>query len=156
MIPLPPWLTRLFPLAAQQPEEDRRHAAGRWGEKQAELYLGRTGMKILERRFRVGRRDEIDLIARDRDTLVFIEVKTRRNEAYGRPLAAVDRKKRHALSRAAVRYLKRLNPMPAYFRFDIVEVMGEPDGPTPEINHVKAAFTLNRCYRVPLADYRYR
>jgi len=81
--------------------------------------------------------------------LVFVEVKTRRSESFGRPLAAVNRAKRHYLSRAAVRYLKRLRRPPAAFRFDIVEVIGAPGVREPTVRHVENAFPLDRCYRVP-------
>jgi putative endonuclease len=121
--------------------------SGQWGEKQAEEFLKRKGLKILGRRFRVTERDELDLVARDGEQLVFVEVKTRRNESYGRPADAVDRRKRHVLSRAAVRYLARLR-RPVYFRFDIVEVIGEP-GAEPRIRHIESAFTLERRYHIP-------
>lgn len=129
--------------------EDKRHRAGRWGEKQAERHLRGLGCRILARRFRVGRRDEIDLIARDGDTLVFVEVKTRAGEDFGPPAASVKGDKRHALSRAAIRYMTRLRRKPEYFRFDVVEVIGkEGEGP-PQIRHIPNAFTLQPPYRVP-------
>jgi Holliday junction resolvase-like predicted endonuclease len=63
--------------------------------------------------------------------LVFVEVKTRKNEDFGRPISSVNKAKRHRLSRAAVGYLKRQKPPPDYFRFEVIEVIGEPDmGPT--------------------------
>ncbi|MBU1693631.1 MAG: YraN family protein [Verrucomicrobia bacterium] len=131
------------------PAEDARHRAGVWGEKQAEHYLRRRGFRILGRRVRVGRRDEIDLLARDGDTLVFVEVKTRASEDFGRPFSSVTRDKRHALSRAAVRYMMRLRRPPAYFRFDVVEVIGVEGEAAPEIRHIPNAFTLHPPYRVP-------
>jgi putative endonuclease len=120
---------------------------GRWGEERAEAFLKRKGLMILGRRYRVTKRDEIDLVARDGEQLVFVEVKTRRSETYGRPADAVDRRKRHVLSRAAVRYLAKLR-RPVYFRFDIVEVVGEP-GVEPRIRHIENAFTLDRRYDPP-------
>lgn len=122
--------------------------SGFWGEEQAEAFLRGIGFAILGRRMRIGHRDEIDLVARDRDVLVFIEVKTRKGERFGRPLESVDRRKRHSLSRAAVRYLQRLK-QPVNFRFDVVEVVGEPDGAQPVIRHVANAFLLDRCYSLP-------
>ncbi len=127
----------------------RDDAPGLWGEKQAEALLRTKGYRILGRRLRIGRRDELDLVARDGDILVFVEVKTRRSEDFGRPVSAVDRKKKHALSRAAVRYLKRLHPPAKYFRFDVVEVIGSADSPQNEMNHIINAFPLDRCYRPP-------
>lgn len=124
-------------------------ASGFWGETQAAAELRRRGYAIIGRRVRVGRRDEIDLLARRGGVLVFVEVKTRRNETFGRPAAAVTRRKRHYLSRAAVRYMRRLKPAPQYFRFDVVEVVGAPDGPPPVIRHIENAFTLESRYRAP-------
>ena len=122
---------------------------GLWGERVAEAHLEAKGFNVLGRRVRVGTRDELDLVARDRDCLVFVEVKTRKTEAFGRPLAAVDRSKRHSLSRAAIRYMMRLREKPAYFRFDVVEVVGVPDDARPVVRHVENAFSMDRIYRVP-------
>jgi len=121
---------------------------GLWGEAQAAAHLEQQGYRLLGRRVRLGVRDELDLIARDRESLVFVEVKTRGSEAFGRPRAAVDRRKRHALCRAAIRYLRRLRPPPPYFRFDVVEVIGRPFGPPPLIRHIENAFPLERRYVV--------
>ncbi len=122
--------------------------AGRWGEKQAEHFLKKAGCKILGSRVRVGRRDELDLIARTGETMVFVEVKTRKNEKQGRPASFVNRQKRRNLSRAAVRFLKKRKLRPPYIRFDIVEVIGEPGGGPPEIRHLPNAFTLEGGYRI--------
>lgn len=124
-------------------------SAGAWGEAQAERVLRKKGYTILGRRVRIGRRDELDLVARQDDVLVFVEVKTRASEDFGRPGAAVNRAKRHHLSRAAVRYLKRLHLAPRAFRFDLVEVIGAPGSPAPEVRHIENAFPLDSCYRVP-------
>jgi putative endonuclease len=122
---------------------------GLWGEAQAALYLKSHGLKILGRRVRLDARDEIDLLARDQITLVFVEVKTRRSEEFGRPIRAVDRRKRHALCRAALRYLRRLTEPPQAFRFDVVEVIGRPLAFHPLIRHIENAFPLERRYFVP-------
>ncbi len=119
---------------------------GKWGEEQAERMLKRKGYRILGRRVRVGTRDEIDLVARDGAALVFVEVKTREHEDFGRPLSAVDRQKRHSMSRAAARYLKKLGYPDVCFRFDVVEVVGKSN---PEIRHVENAFVMERRYALP-------
>ena len=124
-------------------------ATGKWGEKQAERALRRKGLRILGRRVKVGRRDEIDLVARDGKTLVFVEVKTRSAEVFGRPLAAVDRAKRHALSRAAVHYLRGIGFPQVYIRFDVVEVVGDQAGEDPDIRHIEDAFQLDGRYSLP-------
>lgn len=126
-----------------------RQQTGLWGEREAEYHLKAKGYKILGRRLRIGPRDEIDLVARSGDALVFIEIKTRADETFGRPFAAVDRSKRFRLARAALRYLKRLETQPANFRFDVVEIIGNPNGPKPVIRHIENAFPLPKNFRVP-------
>lgn len=122
---------------------------GLWGETAAARALEKAGLKILGRRVRIGRRDEIDIVARDSDTLVFVEVKTRKTEKFGRPSTAVDSRKRHFMSRAAVRYLAKLKNPAVKFRFDIVEVLGQNGDGNPDIRHIKNAFTLERRYFPP-------
>ena len=137
------WLKRTPPAAPD------RHQTGLWGEEQAERMLRTKGYRILGRRVRVGRRDEIDLVVRDGQVLVFVEVKTRATEDYGTPMASVDRGKRRALSRAAVRYMKKLRARPVYFRFDVVEVVGAKGDQAPAVRHTERAFALDSRYRFP-------
>jgi putative endonuclease len=127
----------------------RHLATGVWGEAVAERALRQKGYRILGRRVAFGPREELDLVARDRDVLVFVEVKTRRSEDFGRPAEAVDRAKRHVLSRAAVRYLRRLHDPRIDFRFDVVEVVGEEGDPAPVVRHIEDAFALDPCYVLP-------
>lgn len=122
---------------------------GIWGEKQAEIFLKNNKYRIVGRRVRIGNRDEFDLVARDGKTLVFVEVKTKASELFGRPMVAVDSKKRHVLSRGAVRYLKQLKHPPDFFRFDVIEVVGEIGDKDPLIRHIENAFTLDSCYSLP-------
>jgi putative endonuclease len=122
---------------------------GEWGEKKAARLLRKKGLRILGRRVKVGTRDELDLVARDGQSLVFIEVKTRGSEAFGRPVSAVDRSKQHLLSRAAVRYLKALKNPPVAFRFDVVEVVGSPEHGDPVLRHIENAFPLDSRYSLP-------
>ena len=104
---------------------------GLQGEKQAASYLRRQGMRILEKRFRPPH-GEIDLIVRDGDTLVFVEVKARPNSAEGQGLIAVNAKKRGHLRYAAQYYLQA-HPW-SQVRFDVIEIsaMG--------LQHIKNAF----------------
>ncbi len=124
-------------------------ATGIWGEKTAARFLKKRGMKVLGKRVHVTARDELDLVARDGDVLVFVEVKTRKSEDYGRPMTAVDRRKRQVLSRGAVRYLQKLKNRDVNFRFDVIEVIGTPDSGEPHVRHIKNAFPLDRRYMLP-------
>ena len=117
--------------------------AGRRGEAQAKQFLKKAGLKIIASNVRVGY-DELDLIAQQGDTLVFVEVKTRANENFGRPIAAVNRAKRRKLSRAAMHFLKNRKLRPPHIRFDVVEVAGEKQ----EIRHIQNAFQLEGGYRI--------
>lgn len=123
--------------------------AGEWGEKCAGKLLAGKGMKIIGRRVRVGGRDEIDIVARDGSALVFVEVKTRKSEVFGRPAAAVDRRKRQTISRAAVRYLRKLRSSNVLFRFDVVEVIGTEEEGDPVMRHIENAFPLDSRYSLP-------
>lgn len=139
-------LSMHWPWSKRRP--DARALAGLWGENVAERHLAAKGFRILGRRVRVGHREEIDLVARDGRVLVFVEVKTRTSERFGRPSESVDRAKRKAQSRAALRYMRRLTPRSDYFRFDVVEVIGETGG-DPVIRHIENAFTLAPGLRIP-------
>src|ERR1043165_7966956 len=92
---------------------------GELGERAAKKHLKRQGLKFLTANFRTPR-GEIDLVCRDSDCLVFVEVKTRSSEEWARPAAAVDRERRQRLTRAALDYLHRLKNPLVKIRFDIV------------------------------------
>ena len=124
-----------------------RQELGQRGEECAAAFLERKGYRIAARNYRA-KVGEIDIIAwQDRETLVFVEVKTRASDAFGGGRAAVDRRKRHAQCRAAARYLRRRPQTP--FRFDVVEVVGAPDGAAPVVRHIEHAFSLGPGYRLP-------
>ncbi len=98
---------------------------GKWGEDEAALYYEDRGYEILERDWKVGKRD-IDLIAltEDKDMLVFVEVKTRQNNDLQEPEEAVDVKKMRNLAIAANAYVK-LHGLDMDVRFDIISVIGK-------------------------------
>lgn len=121
---------------------------GLWGERVAARTLKRKGYRILGQRIRFNKREELDIVARDRHILVFVEVKTRRDEHYARPMMSVNRKKQLSLSRAAARYLSRMKHKPGGFRFDIVEVIGSPEDKDPEIRHIQNAFRTRGDYHL--------
>lgn len=135
-------------VTGRKKEEPAHLAAGRWGEEIAGEMLCKKGYKIVERRLKI-LRDEIDLIVRRKNILVFVEVKTRRSVDFGRPVEAVKRPKQKNLCRAAVRYLKAARVKPEYIRFDVVEVIGQPEVGEPKVNHIENAFPLGFGYRLP-------
>jgi putative endonuclease len=81
-----PWIDRLL----HGRREPAHLKTGRWGEQKAVRLLKKKRYKIIGQRVRVGKRDELDIIAEQNGVLVFVEVKTRKNEDYGRPFSAVN------------------------------------------------------------------
>jgi putative endonuclease len=110
---------------------------GAWGEQLAARRLKRHGYRIIARNYRAAGA-EIDLIALDGDTVVFIEVKTRRNRACGDPAEAVDQRKRAQIKRAASLFLKRHRAGERAVRFDVVALSGL--GPHARLEIIKGAF----------------
>jgi putative endonuclease len=100
---------------------------GRRGEEAAGRFLAGLGFRILERGFRT-RAGEIDLVALEGDTLVFVEVKTRRTLACGSPAEAVNARKQARIERAAALYLSRRPAWDPPVRFDVVEILSRPGG----------------------------
>jgi putative endonuclease len=93
-------------------------------------------MRILRRGYRTAN-GEIDLIARDGDTLAFVEVKARRR---GQPAEAVTTEKQRRLTLAALHFLKRYGLLETRTRFDVVAILWPDDGAEPEIEHIRDAF----------------
>jgi putative endonuclease len=118
---------------------------GALGENLACRFLRKNGYKILYRNFRGRTGGEIDIVCRDRDTLVFVEVKTRTREDFGRPLDSVNREKRHLISRGGLAWLRLLGDPDILFRFDIVEVI-IAKGAEPRFELIKNAFSLPEPY----------
>jgi putative endonuclease len=118
---------------------------GTAGETAAKSHLKKSGFKFLTANFRT-KRGELDLVFRDRDCLVFVEVKTRSSETWGRPASAVDRERRRRLTRAGLDYLRMLRNPKVKVRFDIVEVL--MDGETVrEVRHLPNSFAMERPLR---------
>jgi putative endonuclease len=115
------------------------------GENAARKYLEEHGLKYLTANFKSDR-GEIDLVFRDQDCLAFVEVKTRSSEAWVRPAAAVNAKKRLRLTRCAFDYLRLLRNPPIKIRFDVVEVLLK-DGEIDQVRHLPNTFTLTAPYR---------
>ncbi len=113
---------------------------GHEGEEVAVRFLQKRGYVILARNFRTAR-GEVDIIARQKDTLVFIEVKARSGSQFGTPALAVDPRKQEKISRVALLYLSQEYPEGCPCRFDVVTVQQGPDG--SEVALFQNAFDLS-------------
>ena len=112
---------------------------GNYGERVAAAWLRSQGCKILAKNYRGPRKGEVDIIARDRKLLLFVEVKTRREGSKIRGLDAVGKDKQALIERGANSWLKRLGTRDLPWRFDVIEITVK-DGEKPRINHVRDAF----------------
>ncbi len=118
-------------------EDGGRQGLGRRGERDAERYLKRHGYRILGRNFRAAGA-EIDLIAAEGETLVFVEVKARRGIGTGTPQEAVDGRKQRRIRRAAEIYVARTRAHDYPIRFDVVAI--RMDGGEARFELLKDAF----------------
>lgn len=116
---------------------DRRARLGQIGEDLAVRELERRGYAVLARRYRV-KCGEIDIVAADGPTLVFVEVKAREATAYGEAGEAVTARKRHRIAATARAYLVRHHLQDRPCRFDVVTV--HVDGPRPRVEVIPNAF----------------
>jgi len=116
-----------------------RLSLGRLGEELAAEILKGAGYRIVERNYRC-RSGEVDIIAVDGKTVVFVEVKCRTSEEYGSPQLAVDRRKQRQISRAATTYLRANRLLSCSARFDVVAIVVQ--GKDHDIEHIKNAFDL--------------
>jgi len=123
-----------------EPSSDPRQRLGQLGEAAAAQLLVEAGFEILDRRCRV-RAGEIDLVALDGETLVFVEVKARNGTGYGTPAAAVTPAKQRRLARVALTLLSRRGWLDRRCRFDVVEVFAS-GGRVRRVNHIRDAFRL--------------
>jgi len=116
-----------------------RKELGKKGEEIALRFLKKNGYRILQRNY-VCKLGEVDIIAREKDTLAFVEVKTRTSTTFGPPQLAVNASKQMQLSKAALSFIKekRLEEMKA--RFDVVAILLGPRG--EEIELIRDAFDL--------------
>src|SRR5438309_11836531 len=137
------WRNRFLPWRSSFKSAHLRRGAR--GEKLACRYLKRNGYKVLFRNFRGRSGGEIDVVCRDKDTLVFVEVKTRGREDFGRPFEAVDREKRKCISRGALAWLRMLDNPDILFRVDAVVVI-IADGGKARVELIKNAFPLSKPY----------
>jgi putative endonuclease len=115
------------------------------GEKLACGFLRRQGYKILYRNFRARHGGEVDIVCRDGDTLVFVEVKTRKHDDLVRPSEAINAAKRKLISRGALAWLQLLDTPDVLSRFDVVEIL-LPDNEEPRFELIRDAFELSKPY----------
>lgn len=116
---------------------------GKSGEDLAATLLKENGYKILARNFKT-KIGEIDIIASDKDTISFVEVKTRHSDRFGLPQESISSSKQRQISKAALAYLKDNKLLNKKARFDVVSIILSQD--QPKINLIKNAFELGADY----------
>ena len=112
-----------------------KNKTGVKGEIEAKKYLEKEGYEIIKTNF-FTRNGEIDIIAKEKDCVVFVEVKARTNEKFGLPCEAVNKSKQEKISIVALEFLQQNNAHDLQFRFDIIEYFALYN----KINHIKNAF----------------
>ena len=135
---LRPWLRQPVSLGKGEQRLTPK-AIGDLGERMAAEWLWASGRKVLYRNFRAPEGGEVDIVAREGDVLCFIEVKTRTQKGYGRPLDAVDLDKQKLIDRGATEWLRLLGTRDLPWRFDVMEVILQ-EGERPEFTYIKDAF----------------
>ena len=123
-------------------------STGERGERLAADYLRRQGYVVVARNWRdpADLRDELDLVCRDGEVLVFVEVKTRAAGALVSGYHAVDKRKKKVVRRAATAYLRKLQPRPHTYRFDVVEI-SVPNQGDPEVRHYENIELFSKHFR---------
>lgn len=123
----------------------RTATTGRAGERLAVRALKRAGYRVLARNWRT-RGGEIDIIAEQNGTIVFVEVKTRCSDSFAQPELAVDSRKRRKIARAAWRFLERNSATERDCRFDIVSIVRKPGAGRPKVEIIPDAFQVDIWY----------
>ncbi len=126
-------------------------ASGRRAEDLAHRYLRGLGFRVVARNYRPrGGPGEIDLVCWERETLVFVEVKSRMSAEYGSPDRAIDQAKRDALVSSAREYARRADVPWSRIRFDVVNVITSRP---PVVSHIQAAFPAGQAYNTNLNGF---
>lgn len=115
-----------------------RKVLGAQGEKWARDFLKKKGYRIRETNYRC-REGELDIIAEQKDCLVFVEVRTRTGSAFGTPEESVTAAKKEKLVSLALGYLQTQKKVPPYWRFDVVAIEVGPDGKPVRLEVVENA-----------------
>jgi len=116
-----------------------RKLLGDRGERAAVKYLKQQGFRIVARQYR-NIYGEVDIIAQDGKTTVFVEVKTRTSTNDGQPFEAVDTRKQEKITRIALAWLKQYDRLEQPARFDVVSILWPDDKGEPQIQHFRNAF----------------
>lgn len=109
------------------------------GEREAARFLRRRGYQIIARKHR-SRLGEIDLVVREGERIIFVEVKTRSSDQAGQPFEAITSTKQRRLTQSALAFLKRYGLLEHPARFDVVSITWSSDARPPEIQHFLNAF----------------
>lgn len=126
--------------AEKSKKQDGRKPLGALGEQLAADFLEQSGFRLLTRNWRC-RKGEIDLVAEDGDTLVFAEVRTRRETGtFGTPQESVNARKQHQVRELAGMYVHMTKSYDRKCRFDVVAVRMDPEGQLIGIDHIRNAF----------------
>ncbi|MDA7950592.1 MAG: YraN family protein [Pirellulaceae bacterium] len=124
------WINKYWP--------SKEEPLGQAGERVAEKFLRKKGFRLLHKNYKTPY-GELDLVMRQNETIVFVEVKTRRSALKGEPHEAVHTEKQKRLTRQAFAYLKKFYSLNERARFDIVSIVW-PLSEVPTINHFENAF----------------
>ncbi|NIS81400.1 MAG: YraN family protein [Anaerolineales bacterium] len=115
-----------------------KHRLGAWGEGVAAEYLREKGYEILSRNWR-SPEGEIDLVALDGDTFVFVEVRTRSSDTFGTPEESLTQRKRHRLKLAGLAYLDAMQAYESMWRIDVVAIEVTSSGAVKRLDHYEDA-----------------
>lgn len=118
---------------------NQRQNLGRRGEDEAASYLKKQGYILLQRNYRCPL-GEIDVIAKDSKTLVFIEVRTRSSDRFGTPQESINRKKMLKIHKVAQYYLKAVQKEEEPVRFDVLALLLDVENQLMQLEHIKGAF----------------
>lgn len=130
----------IFSESGKKGEKMDRKLMGQVAEEAAVNYLKHQGYQILERNYRSSL-GEIDIIAQDRDTLVFIEVRSRQGTRFGLPQETVNLAKQQKVKRMAAQYLKAKNAWKKVCRFDVVGILFNEEGEVKSLELIRDAFS---------------
>jgi putative endonuclease len=124
---------------------DFRKEIGFEGEQIAAKYLKRKGYKIIQKNYRC-KLGEIDIIAEQNKTIIFVEVRTKHTEKLGLPQYSVNSAKMGQISKAALWYIKEKKITDQACRFDVIAITFPSKSDEPKIEHIENAFELSRKY----------